>query len=82
MADNRCKLCDILGNIPEDVAPYAEKLYNLMPDNEKAAQDLMKKRFDVCSVCEHRQASTCLKCGCYVEIRILGKANRCPAKKW
>jgi hypothetical protein len=82
MADNRCKLCDILGNIPRDVAPYAEKLYSMMPADEKADEALMKKRLEVCSSCDKKQDSTCLKCGCYIQVRVLSVNSRCPTKKW
>ncbi len=82
MADNRCKLCDILGSIPEDVAPYAQRLYDLMPQGERADESLMKSRLDICNSCEKRQNSTCLKCGCYIQVRVLGRENRCPAKRW
>ncbi len=78
----KCKMCDILEGIPEDVAPYAERLYDMMPADEKADEALIKKRLGICSSCDHNHSSTCQKCGCYVQVRVLGKRNKCPGKKW
>ncbi len=82
-SDNRiCRQCDILSKLPEDVASYAIKLYELMPKNERASDKLMEKRIGVCRDCSRREKSTCLECGCYIEIRAMKQESYCPQKKW
>ncbi len=75
-------MCDILEGIPEDVAPYTEQLYKSMKDNEKAGIELIRSRLDICAGCDNKLVSTCLKCGCYVQMRVLSRQSKCPVKKW
>ena len=77
-----CKKCGILGDLPGDVASYAKKLYDMMPESQRADEDLIEKRLKICSECKKRQDQTCLECGCYIQIRSFAKANHCPVKKW
>ena len=77
-----CRQCDILSELPEDVTDYAKKLYELLPKKEKADEALMQERIAVCRDCEKREGSTCLECGCYIEIRVMKRDAHCPVKKW
>jgi hypothetical protein len=77
-----CRQCDILSKLPEDVAVYAIKLFELLPETERSDEALMEKRIAVCKECERREGSTCLECGCYIEMRVMKKPERCPVKKW
>ena len=81
--DNSCKRCllrDVAG--AEDVLAQVEKLKNLMGKDEKASVELYEKRLSQCRGCDSLLSASCLKCGCYVEIRALSKGAHCPAKKW
>ena len=81
--DNSCKRCllrDVAG--AEDVLAQVEKLKNLMGKDEKASVELYEKRLSQCRSCDSLLSASCLKCGCYVEIRALSKGAHCPAKKW
>ncbi|MCR5627818.1 MAG: DUF6171 family protein [Lachnospiraceae bacterium] len=83
MTDQRiCRQCDILSKLPEDVASYAIKLFELLPMAERAEEELMQKRLSVCKECNRREQSTCLECGCYIEMRAMKKNDKCPKKKW
>lgn len=39
-------------------------------------------RLSVCKNCEQLLMGTCGACGCYVELRAVARAGRCPHKKW
>ncbi len=80
---NSCKQCllrDMAGK--EDVLAQVTKMRSLMKDDERVSGDVYEKRLSFCKKCENLLEATCLKCGCYVEIRALAKASRCPGKKW
>ena len=81
--DNSCKRCllrDMAGN--EDIKSQLEKTRSLMSDDEKASDEKYERRLSQCKSCDNLLDATCLKCGCYVEIRALADGARCPAKKW
>ncbi len=80
---NSCKQCllrEMAGK--EDVLLQVEKMRSLMKDDERVSDKEYDLRLEVCKKCENLLEATCLKCGCYVEIRALSKASRCPGKKW
>ncbi|MCR5155797.1 MAG: DUF6171 family protein [Butyrivibrio sp.] len=76
----RCLLFEMAGK--EDVIAQVEKTKNLLSEDERAADKEYQKRLAACKECDKLMDATCLKCGCYVEIRALSKAAHCPAKKW
>ena len=49
-----------------------------MKPEEKADDGVYKARLNVCGECEHLISGTCMKCGCYVELRAAYKKNKCP----
>ena len=80
---NKCKRC-LLKELAdkEDVYAYVLKTRQLLSDNEKADDNLYDIRLNTCKQCDSLMDATCLKCGCYVEIRALKKSSRCPVKRW
>lgn len=80
---NKCKRCllsEIAGK--EDVYAHVLRTRELLSPNEKASDALYDKRLGICGECDRLLDATCLKCGCYVEIRALKKDANCPLKKW
>ena len=77
-----CRLCEILDGIPEDLKEHGDKLYRLLPEKERAEEELMKRRLSVCGECEKETEGTCLSCGCYTLFRAMAKDQKCPNKKW
>ncbi|MCR4807297.1 MAG: DUF6171 family protein [Lachnospiraceae bacterium] len=77
-----CRMCDIIASIPSDVGAYADKLYSLLPDGERAGEELIRDRVGICEECDKNTAGTCLACGCYCAVRAMKKDNKCPKKKW
>ena len=66
----------------DDVKAQLEKTRSLMSADEKASDEKYEKRLSQCKSCDSLISGTCLKCGCYVEIRALSDRAGCPAKKW
>ncbi len=66
----------------EDVKSQLEKTKRLMSPGEKVSDEKYEKRLSQCKNCDSLLNATCLKCGCYVEIRALADGARCPSKKW
>ena len=65
-----------------DIYEYVKKTRAMLPDAEKASDELYEERLNVCMACESLLAGTCHKCGCYVEIRAASRASECPIKRW
>jgi hypothetical protein len=77
-----CRMCDIIASIPKDVAAYADKLYSLLPEKERADEGLIRKRMEACEGCDKNSGGTCLACGCYCAVRVMKKDNHCPGNIW
>ena len=79
----KCKLC-LIRDMAEkaDIYEYVKKTRAMLPDAEKAPDELYEERLNVCMACESLLAGTCHKCGCYVEIRAASKTSECPIKRW
>lgn len=75
-------MCDIIASIPKDVGAYADRLYSLLPEKERAGENLIKERTNVCEGCGKNSEGTCLACGCYCVVRVMKKDNHCPVNKW
>ena len=81
MTDRVCRMClrrDMAG------ADYAkiEKYKEAIKPQDRVSDEQYEKRLSVCKQCEKLNAGTCNACGCYVELRALGRGNNCPKKKW
>lgn len=76
----RCLLHEMAGK--NDVIAQVEKTKELLSDDERATDKEYSERLELCKECDKLIDATCLKCGCYVEIRALSKNAHCPAKKW
>ena len=77
-----CRLCDIFDDIPEDIGAYAERLYALLDEKERAGEELIRSRMEKCETCEKNSLGTCLACGCYCLVRVSAVSSGCPKKKW
>lgn len=52
-----------------------------MPQEERADSKLYEKRLEKCRECGFLSAGTCLKCGCYAELRAAKAGACCPHEK-
>ena len=63
-----------------DISDYYEGIYEYiraLPDDEKAPDDVYKRRLDICLGCEYASNATCLLCGCFFEVRAAKKDGYC-----
>ena len=81
MSDNSCKMCLLRDMAEADIA-MIEKYKSAIKQADRTSEETYEERLGVCKTCEKLNAGTCNACGCYVELRALGKTNRCPNKKW
>lgn len=83
VTERGCKRC-LLRDLADsgDILSQVEKTRKLMTKDERAEDDLYEKRLALCRECAKLVNATCLKCGCYVEIRALAKGASCPGRKW
>ncbi len=64
-----------------DLAELVKERIAVIPDKQRADEKTYKKRLDICRSCDFLNAGTCIKCGCYVEIRAAGTDGYCPHEK-
>lgn len=82
-ADNKKIPCKCLlkeageQELAENIAEYVSTLNEEIRADEK----LYRKRLDICKGCANLLNGTCLKCGCYVEMRAAIADNRCPSEE-
>ncbi len=76
-----CRRCllEESGNI--DLAKAVKERIAVIPENLRADGNVYKKRLEICRSCVFLNAGTCVKCGCYVEIRAAGIDGYCPHEK-
>ena len=61
----------------EDIQQHLAKI----PAEEKVDEAVYRQRLDSCKQCEYLVSGTCLKCGCYVELRAAFVGQKCPNVK-
>jgi hypothetical protein len=79
---DRCKGCLANVNIPsEDIRKMVEEIAN----NEEfsiVSEKVYGERLDKCMNCEYLQyGTTCMQCGCIVQVRALLYDKNCPHPK-
>lgn len=79
---DRCKGCLANVNIPsEDIRKMVEEIVN----SEKfsiVAGKVYEERLNQCNNCEYMQyGTTCLQCGCIIQVRALLADKECPHPK-
>lgn len=82
MTENICKRCLLLESGKEEVLSDIKEHIKKIKPSEKCGDIDYEKRLAVCSECDFLSGGTCLKCGCYPELRAAFKKQKCPYKKW
>ncbi len=46
--------------------------------------EVQTERLDICNTCEHyvKSSTSCLKCGCFMKLKVKFKNVGCPVGKW
>lgn len=57
---------------------------SVLSDEQKVSNEVYTARLEVCRHCSSLEEGTCMKCGCYVEMRAIKKRLSCPDEddKW
>ena len=76
-----CKKC-LLRELAEADGKMIENYKAAIKEKDRVSEEVYEKRLQICKECDLLNAGTCGACGCYVEIRAVAKAGRCPHKKW
>lgn len=82
MSEHTCVRCLLREMAGSDYEGRIGRFVAAIKDEDRADEELVNQRLEICRQCEKLNAGTCLKCGCYVEIRAALMRGRCPAKKW
>ena len=71
----RCLLIEAGESVTyKEITDYISSLDKAELADEKTARN----RLEICKKCDNLISGTCLKCGCYVEIRARLKKSVCP----
>ena len=68
----------MIKNLEDDIEKNKKELEN----KNAASENEYNRRLDICKDCEKLSQGTCLRCGCYVELRAASKNAHCPGKSW
>lgn len=63
----------------EALARSVAEYVALLPEEDRAPEDVRKARLALCLSCPRLTDGTCALCGCYVEARTAKRRQRCPA---
>lgn len=79
----KCKRCGLKTVLNKEEIENAVNQVKAMKGIKLAKDSVYKNRLDVCKTCQKLEyGSTCMSCGCLVEVRALTADGRCPLKKW
>lgn len=78
MICKRCLLREMTEQDQAKISHYREAIR----EEDRVSSGEYERRLSVCKDCDRLNSGTCTACGCYVELRALGKESRCPYKLW
>lgn len=79
----KCKRCGLKTVLNEDEISKMVGEVRAMKGVRLADENTYQLRLDVCGECEKLEyGSTCMACGCIVQVRALTADGKCPNKKW
>lgn len=80
-----CKKCLLLQSGEADVYKTVKDYIDNLDNDLKVDKKEYNRRLSFCKNCDYLLSGSCLKCGCYVEIRASLKEKSCPdanGAKW
>lgn len=62
----------------------ATPLDMLNPKTKHASKEISEQRFNICKSCPEliKLTSQCKKCGCFMKVKTIIEAAKCPLNKW
>lgn len=80
-----CKKC-LLVELTDEKSLYdlIRDQISLMDEEKRTTDAEYRHRLAICETCDHLNRGTCVKCGCYVELRAAKRHMSCPClpAKW
>ncbi len=76
-----CKKCLLRENAQVDVLKSIHEHLDKIPLHNRADSSLYQKRLSICKQCDSLISCTCIKCGCYIELRAAFLNQSCPNGK-
>ena len=73
-----CKKCLLGYNNEEIFYKDLSRYIQRMDEDVKVDQQCYEKRLSICRSCEFLLNRMCRLCGCFVELRAVQKARKCP----
>lgn len=58
-----------------------KEMIDAIPEDKRTDPEEYHRRLEICKKCDSLISGTCIKCGCYVELRAAGKNRTCPSTK-
>ena len=58
-----------------------KEMIDAIPEDKRTDPEEYRRRLEICKKCDSLISGTCIKCGCYVELRAAGKNRTCPNTK-
>lgn len=86
MDNSKCKRCGLKTVIPEEDIDKMVEDIKRMKGIKLVDEEVFNKRFKICRECDKFEyGSTCMLCGCVMQVRARLKNTSCPYpknKKW
>ncbi len=76
-----CTRCLLEEAGKQDLYASIKRCIEKIPKKQRTASAEYDRRLDICTACEHISEGTCLKCGCYVQLRAAKSDSHCPLKR-
>ena len=76
-----CRKCLLAASGEGDILKQVKECINKIAPKDRAEEKLYQSRLDLCKECEHLISGSCMKCGCYVELRAAYIKQKCPDSK-
>lgn len=73
-----CRRCFFEELDPEGVYKEIQEIIALLPERQRTDGEEYSRRLEICSRCRFLSGGTCLKCGCFAELRAAKKEMHCP----
>ena len=61
-----------------DLAKAVSERIALIPKEQKASAEIYARRLEICCKCDYLISGTCIKCGCYAQLRAARADSGCP----
>lgn len=79
----KCKRCGLKTVLNEDEINKMVERIKSMKGVRLVGDEIYRERIGVCLVCDKLEyGSTCISCGCVMQVRARLADGKCPLKKW